>query len=264
MSFDLPNLNKPQNKAEKESVTNAFLREQIRLPEEKWSPEFRKLVDDEARESVLFMERRQRIGNGEEVEVEESPDAKYEHTFRRYLEQLGLREEELKGKRIMDLGAGDGEFIKYLVSKGITSEAYGIDINPDEDFLEQGFENHLFKGSSEEDLPVQGLDYIVASRAIWHDWKDRNGHAMNVEIVLEKSLSALNEKGEMRIYPIEEDAKRNLDNNGYAAEQQKKWDALLPVIAEKYGMKYEIEPRNIFVNAGNGDVTLQSVLILRK
>ena len=77
MSFDLPNLNKPQNKAEKESVTNAFLREQIRLPEEKWSPEFRKLVDDEARESVLFMERRQRIGNGEEVEVEESPDAKY-------------------------------------------------------------------------------------------------------------------------------------------------------------------------------------------
>ena len=262
MNSELPTFNTPQKQSEKPSIPNTFLREQIRLPEEEWDMEFRILVDKMIKESIKWNDLRLKIRNREEAKDEESPEAKHEQTFRRYLKELGLNEDELRGKRIMDLGFGDGGLVKHLIAKGIAPESYGVDTHPIERTGE-GFDGHLFQQSSEEDFPVQNLDYILAIRSVWHDESDKDGYVMNVENILEKSLFALKEGGEMRIYPIEENAKRNSDK-GFAEDQQKRWDAVLLAMSKKYRLKYYVEPRNIFVNPSNRDVTLQSVLIIRK
>ena len=266
------NLNSIQNnKPENKSATNAFLLEQIHLPQNEWSPEFRKLVEETRKETGEHTFRRLKLRAGREAETEQSPEAEWKDGFDWYEKQLGLSEKELRGKRVMDLGCGEGDFIKHLISKGITRDAYGVDIELDS--AEKEFEGHFFQQPSEEDLPVKDLDYIVASRSIWHDWKWTNGHIMDVEKVLDKSLSALKKGGEMRIYPIEESAVSNLDDEiskKWEADQQQKWDTLLSDMAKKYGVKWTTEPRNLFVNyeietiPSPRHVVLQSVLIIQK
>ena len=262
MSLETSNFNSPQEQPEKGPAKRAFLREQIHLPLEKRSPEFRALVDAEQEDLIRFIEQRKRIRSGEEAEPEESPEAERQHTFDRYMEQLELGEDMLKGKRVMDLGFGTGEFIQHLLSAGITSEAYGIDVHPFRDFKDDGFEGHFFTQSSEEDLPVNNLDYIVAIRSVSHGGQGEDGNVMNVDRVLEKSLAALKEGGEMRIYPVDESAKGNLDTERVHSVQE--WEASLAAMSEKYGLTYEIDPINIFVGQLTKDVTLQSVLIIRK
>jgi len=255
MNFERPNFNNEPNKSEQESIAPDFLQEQVRLPKEQWNEKFGKLIEEKTREN-------QQAQKGvEEEEVIESPEVLRERTFKRYIEGLGLSEESLKGKTVLDLGSGEGEFVKSLIEKDITPKAYGIDAELDESATEDRFKKHLIRGNFEEDLPVQNVDYVVSvgavSNGIWG-----GEEAMNIRRIVGKSLASLKEDGEMRIYPIQEAAQAT-PLKGLQASQEK-WKELLAEISETQNVECNIEPRNIKVSGEDNDVILESVLVIRR
>jgi len=255
MRFEKINFNKEYSKLEQEPVTPDFLQKQVRLPKEQWDEKFKKLVEEKTKENQQAQE------NVEEEAAVESPEVLRERTFKRYIGGLGLSEESLKDKRILDLGCDKGEFVKSLIEKGITSEAYGVDIGLEESVTEDKFNKHLFRGNFEEDLPVQNIDYVVSvgavSNAIWG-----GKEVMNIRGIVEKSLASLKKDGEIRIYPIQEAAKAT-SLKGLQVSQEK-WKELLAEISEAQRVECKIEPRNIKISGKNNDIILKSVLIIRR
>ncbi len=255
MSFERPNFNKEHSRSGQESITPDFLQEQVRLSKDQWDEKFRQLVEEKIRENQQAQE------CIEGKSIVESPEALRERTFKRYIEGLGLSEESLRGKKVLDLGCGEGEFIKFLIEKDITPEAYGIDVKIDKTIIEDKFKKHLIRGNFEEDLPVQNVDYIVSvgavSNAIWS-----GKEVMNIKRILEKSLASLKKDGEIRIYPIQEAAEAT-PLEGLRASK-KKWEELLAEISEAQKVECKIEPRNIKVSGKNNDVILESVLIIQR
>ena len=251
MSFERPNFNSEFSKSEQESIDPDFLQEQIRLPEAQWGEKFRQLIQEKVREN------QQESDDG----PEESPEMLRERTFKRYTEGLGLDEAKLKGKKILDLGSGEGEFVKSLIEKDITPEAYGIDADLGEAVIEDKFKSHILQGNFEEDLPVKNADYVISvgavSNGIWG-----GEEAMDIRRIVEKSLASLKEDGEIRIYPIQEAAKAT-PLEGLQASQQK-WNELLAEISETQKVECKIEPRNIKVAGKDNDVILESVLVIRR
>lgn len=251
MSFENPTFNTEPKKSEQEKMTPDFLQEQIRLSKDQWSEEFKQLIEEKIKDN------QQEQGK----EAEESPEVLRERTFKRYVDGLGLDEENLRDKRVLDLGSGEGEFVKSLIEKGVTPEAYGLDAQTDESVVEDKMKGHLLKGNFEEDLPVQNIDYVVSvgavSSGIWG-----GEEVMDIRRIIEKSLASLKEGGEIRIYPIQEAAKAN-PLEGLQASQEK-WKELLEEISESQKVECKIEPRNIKVAGNSGDVILESVLIIRR
>lgn len=251
MNFERPNFNTEFSKSEQEPVTPDFLREQVRLPKDQWSEKFNQLIEEKTREN------QQENTAG----AEESPEVLRERTFKRYVDGLGLDEARLRGKKILDLGSGEGEFVKTLIEKGVTPEAYGVDVELDETVIEDRFKNHLVRGNFEEDLPVQNVDYVVSVGAVSNGiWGDEE--AMNIRRIVEKSLASLREDGEIRIYPIQEAAKAT-PLEGLQASQQK-WKELLAEISETQKVECKIEPRDIKVAGNSNDIILESVLVIRR
>ena len=251
MIFRESNLEAELEKNRDQPLTPDFLAEQIRLPKDQWDERFSKLIEQKIREN-------------QQVKIEEkkeSPEILFEKTYRRYSEGLGLNDEILRNKKIIDLGTGSGEFVKYLIENGITKEAYGIDIQLDESLIEEKFKSHLLHGNFEKDLPIQNADYIISlgavSNAIWC-----GEETMNIRSIIEKALASLKEDGEIRIYPIQEAAKAT-PLEGLEASR-KKWDELLKEISETLKIEYKIEPRNIKVSGKNNDIILESVLIIKR
>ncbi len=254
--FEKQNFNKNEtNVSEQKLLTRDFLEVQVRLPRDQWNENFRQLVEKKIREN-------QQIQSGIEKSIrDESPEFLRERTFQRYMEGLGLSEESLRGKKVLDLGCGEGEFVKYLIEKGITSEAYGIDINLDENAIEDKFKKHLRRGNFEEDLPVQNVDYIVSVGAVSNGvWAGEE--VMDIRKIVEKSLASLKNDGEIRIYPLQESAEAT-PLAGLQASQ-KKWEELLKEISETQNVECKIEPRNIKVSGKENSIILESVLIIRR
>src|SRR3989344_501048 len=236
-------------KFEQEPVSPDFLQEQIRLPRNQWSEKFRQLFEEKIAEN-----QREKVD-----EPEESPESAQERTFRRYIEGLGLDESKLRNKKVLDLGCGEGEFVRSLMEKGITSEAYGIDEQLNEISVEDKLKPYLLRGNFEEDLPVQNADYVISvgagSLCIWAGEEE-----MNIRRIVEKSLASLKADGEIRMYPIQEAAKAT-PLPGLEASQQK-WSEVLSEISENQGVEYRIEPRNIRVIGRMNDIILESVLVI--
>ncbi len=255
MYLEKPNLGNESSKFEQESITFNFLQEQVRLPKNQWDEKFKQLIEEEARKNQQMQE------SIEGVEVEESSEVLRERTFKRYVEGLGLNEESLQGKRVLDLGCGEGEFVKFLIEKDIAAESYGVDAELDETTIEDRFQKHFVRGNFEKNLPVQNVDYIVSvgavSNAIWG-----GEERMNIRRIIEKSLFSLKENGEIRIYPIQEAAKAT-PLTGIQASLEK-WKKLLLEISEEQKIECRIEPRNIKVSGKDNDVILKSVLIIRR
>lgn len=255
MNSEKPNFNYESKKSEQESITPDFLQEQIRLPKNQWDQRFKELIEEKIKENQRFQE-----GINEE-KLEESPEILEKHIFQRYVKGLGLNEESLKGKRILDLGCGKGEFIQYLIKQGITSEAYGIDAKIDKITIKDRFKKHFIKGNFEESLPVKNVDYVVSVGAVSNGiWNGKE--VMNIRRVIENSLLSLNENGEIRIYPIQEPSKAT-PLEGLKASL-KKWKELLTEISQTQKVEYQIKPINIKVSGKNNDIILESVLIIRK
>ncbi len=173
---------------------------------------------------------------------------------------LGLDKNEIKDKRILDLGCGDGEFVKYCIENGITREAYGIDANLDVALVEDKFREHLGVANFTENLPVKEVDYMVSvgavSLGVW-----AGEESMDMRRIIEKALASLGTGGEIRISPLEESAVATPLIG--IEESHKKWDELLADISKTQGVECKIEPRNIKVIGNNNDIVLESVLVIK-
>ena len=163
----------------------------------------------------------------------------------------------------MDLGTGGGEFVKSLIEKGITAEAYGIDVQVDEASIEDKFKSHITKGNFEEDFPVKNVDYVISVGAVSNGvWGGEE--VMDIRRIIENSLDSLKEDGEIRIYPIQEAAKATPTPLVGLEGSQQKWGELLAEISETQGVEWKSEARNIKVTGNNNDIILESVLIIQK
>lgn len=236
---------------EMESLSPKYLQEQINLPKSRWGEDFKKLIEEKTKENQ----------DKKTDESIESPNVLLERAFKRYMNGLGLDEGTLKDKKVLDLGSGDGEFVKLLIEREITSDAYGIDAELEEKAIENKFNGHFFKGNFEENLPIKNNDYVVSigavSNGIWG-----NEEIIDIKRVVEKSFDSLKDGGEMRIYPIQEAAGATPLEG--LEESRKKWDELLKEISEVQEIEYRIEPRNIKVDGRDNDIILESVLVMKK
>ena len=231
-----------------------FLQQQIRLPKEQWDERFRQLIDKETIEN-------QKAIRGEPEVHSESPETYLRSTFERYIKGLDVTEDDVKDKRILDLGSGDGEFVESLIKKGITKEAYGLDANLDNIAIKPELKEHFFKGTFEDTLPLQNLDYIVSvgavSNAVWNSEK-----LQDIEGIIKNAIASLKKDGQMRIYPM-----RELPEDSTLEEFKESneiWNGLLEKLQQEHVIEYHIEPRDIRVTGNNNDIFLQCVLIIKK
>ncbi len=248
-------LNITHTKLKRGPLNPDFLREQIHLSKDQWNEEFRQIVDEKIQKYKQSL-----LEQDKEYEIE-TPEVSRENTFKRYTKGLDLDESKLKDKKILDLGCGEGEFVKYLIEKGITTEAYGIDNALDKSTIEDKLQSNFTQGNFEKDLPVKDADYIVSlgsvSNGVWG-----GEEVMNIGRIIEKSLSSLKENGEIRIYPLQEASKATplpiLDKS------TKKWNEILQKISETQEMEFKIEPRDIEIMGKDMEIVLYSVLIIHK
>ncbi len=237
---------------EKESLGPEFLAEQARLPREEWDERFRILVAKKSEENQKV------IAEG----VEEGPESPEERVFRRYCDGLGLDEESLHGKRIVDFGCGEeGEFVKYCIEHGITTEVYGVDAQVDESLVEEKFKKHLVKGYFEDEAPVRDADYVISVGAVSNEiWGGETQG--DIEKILARAVDALKDGGEIRMYPIQE-AARATPLEGLAASRER-WKEILDAFAADHGVEYRLEPRDIKVAGNDNDIILESVLVMKR
>jgi cyclopropane fatty-acyl-phospholipid synthase-like methyltransferase len=251
MSFEKPDFGVEPSKIEQEPLSPHFLEEQIRLTEAEWDKRFHQLIEEKIRESE----------RGPVDEPEATPEIVREQTFKRYIEGLGLNVEQLQGRKVLDLGSGEGEFVQYLIERGITREAYGVDAELDENSVETNLKDHLVRGNFEEDLPIKDVDYVVSVGAVSLGVTGGE-EIMNIQQIVKKSLASLKEGGEIRIYPIQEAAKATPAEG--LVQSRRKWEELMSVISQEQDVEYKIEPRDVKVSGKDNDIFLNSVLIIRK
>jgi hypothetical protein len=257
----------PPNEAEK--ITPEFLAQQARLPRDQWSEEFKIYIDEIIQENIRMRERK-----WTEEERSSSPEAEEEITYERYLSGLRLDEAELRDKVILDLGSGDGEFVKYCIDKGITQNAYGIEArlanenNPVEEAghdqvkIDERYRKNFFAQNYGKEFPVHNADYVISMASVtnmdWdgEEWKD-------VVTVLQNSLAALKESGEVRLWPIQEPAEATPVEGENGINQA--WKEKLDTFASENHVQWELRPTGVIVTGNNNDqIYLNSVLILRK
>jgi hypothetical protein len=174
-----------------DSEFRKFLADQIVLSRSEWSPEFKKYVADKIEERKKF----------EEETIELTPKQEQEKVYSRYLKSLDLSEDDLKGKKIIDLGSGESEFVSQIIDRNISDDVYGIDVKPDTSNLDEKHKKYILQGNFQEKLPVGGADYVISVGAVTNGiWGGEDN--MDMENVLKNALDAIRDDGELRIWPI--------------------------------------------------------------
>lgn len=247
-----------------ENMTSNFLEEQINFSPEKWDLRFKKLIKKLKEENQKRLERDRKIARGEPVEEEKPMSLK--ELSKAYLSYLALKEEQLKGKRILDLGCGsDGYFIRYLLKYGITSEAYGLDLGIDEKLIEPEHLGHFYQGEYRGEFPVKDLDYIISRAAVSKDllgsefMKEKFNIVKNI---ISNCLAVLKEDEEIRFSPILKASVATPD--GLGKGDRENWNKFLKEIAEELKIEYEFKPVSVGVATRDNDIFLRYVLIIRK
>lgn len=151
----------------------------------------------------------------------ENLPSKQEEVFNWYLEDFGLKVENLKNKTILDVGSGMvPNFVEYCLEKGITDKAYAVDHWPfgheiesfstDEDleyverFPLEGVKHlkskkHFIQAEGEQ-LPIRKgfkFDFILMRAAL--------GQESNITALIKELVSYLRHGGELRLAPVWEE-----------------------------------------------------------
>jgi len=224
-----------------------FLAKQIALPEEKWDEKFKQYIEQKNNDLL------------QEI-PERNPEEEQEWNFQRYLKSLDLKKEGLVNKRILDLGCGEGDFIKFCLGQGISTEVYGLDIQLEPEETNPGFRKYFLKGDFEEELPIKELDYIISVAAV--DAPCSQEIERDLRKILILAFMAIKHDGEIRIFPIR---KTGIRSGLRAIEfSYKKWMEILERLSAKGLIDYELKPIDIRVAGNKPDVWLEQVLIIKK
>jgi len=227
-----------------------FLAEQVSLPREKWDERFKDYLEKKWQE-----ETKKQGGVPKPF-----PHETKEKDLKRYLEKLDLSIEELKGKRILDLGCGDGNFVKECLDKKITEDAFGFDYRIEPEAVPSEYRGHLIRADFEEEFPMKTFDLIEAFASL--EAPSFIGEKKNPKKSLLFALEALKEDGEIRIFPVR---KAPPQSGLLGVEYSKKiWQEILRELKDEKGIKWESRPINIRVAGKNKDVWLEELLIIKK
>ena len=218
-------------------------------------------------ENKIILKKR---GEGKQLEdIDYRPPLSLEeerkYDFEKYLKGLNLNLEDLRGKRILDLGCGPGGFVKECTDRGL-AEVYGLDLNIDPEKLEEKYKNHFLKGDFKEELPLKDLDLIVSHGAVGPG-RDREQDLIKI---ITRALESIKEDGEIRISPIHKVLYRapGTDCHKSAEFERKKWQEALDHLSSKGLINYELRPiriGNVFNEIGDEpDIWLTEVLVLKK
>ncbi len=246
MSLEKLNTNLYENK--KSPEFRDWLESQAMSLPEKWDAGFRNYIDKKYTES---QEQEGEKGN---------PERTRQDTWERYLDGLDLKEEDLKDRRVLDLGCEAGDFVISCLDKDLTEDAYGLDMELKGEALEEKYKKHFFQGNFKDELPVKNLDYIFSIGAV--------SLFINKETVkpigetIRNSIAVLNKGGEIRAYPMPR-APEHSDLRG-AKESRKAILEILEKLKKELPIEYDFTPIDIKVSGKNKDMWLEDVLTIKK
>jgi SAM-dependent methyltransferase len=228
------------------------LREQFLLPERDWNDKFKEYVEQLIQEKI-------------EIESRETDQAweekSGERTFSRYLKGLDFKEEDLKGKSILDLGCGeDGEFIQECLKRGIGEKFLGVDSRIDDNIENK---EHFIKGDY-NNLPFtenDKFDYIFSVGAV-----GSCGEEESFKETLKEAIKFIKDDGELKFYPLLKASPETEENLAGIFESEEKMQEILKTLPREMGLTYEIVPIDIKLTGPNSkpDVLLDQLLTIKK
>jgi len=128
--------------------------------------------------------------------------------------------------------------------------------------IDERYRKNFFAQNYGEALPVRNADYVISMASVtnmdWdgEEWKD-------VVNVLQNSLAALKENGEIRLWPIQEAAEATPVEGEDTTNQA--WRGKLDAFALENHIQWELRPTGVIVTGNdNNQIYLNSVLILRR
>lgn len=233
-----------------------FLLEQISLPRDKWSDEFKEYVEKKRREVKA-------------LENDESPELSSEENqvevFDDYLRDLSVEDnpEYFRDKDVIDLGCGEGEFVLECLKKGEVKSIYGLDLNIKKELFSRDSEDNFVEADFTEKLPFKSADCIISDGGISTLTFEENGEE-SLEKLLRNSLDVLTEDGEIRIAPIHKYSHSDIELAGLDSSIDK-LAKVLKRLSQENLIDFKFEPIDIQVSGKNyKDVWLWETLIVRK
>ncbi len=138
--------------------------------------------------------------------------------FHNYLDDLGLAEADIKGKKVLDAGAGARTFASYCIKNGVNNEIYSLEPRVGESYPEeekelaiildeetkQQIDSKTVKAVAEQ-MPFQDQSMdLVLIRAAMPGFDSGMGEEMRFSIqrVFDEIVRVLTSGGEARLYPI--------------------------------------------------------------
>lgn len=230
-----------------------FLLEQIELPETEWQEEFEKYLKQKVKEKDEIKRQLQR-------KIERSEKEVREQEFQRYLKGLDLEIKNLRRKRILDLGCGEGNFVKECLRRGITDQIYGLDIRLDFREIEKEYQGYFIRSDFEKDLPLSNLDLIISVGAL--EAREEGSELRKPAQTIKWALGALRPSGEIRIYPIYRVSPAGGPKGIEQARYQ--WAKVFEELNRQGGIEWQLRPVDIWVTGEKPDIWLEEVLIIKR
>lgn len=236
-----------------------FLAEQVFLPKEKQDEKFKNYVE----KKYKFWQ--ENIRYAKECSATEIK----ERSFKIYLKYLDISENELKDKKILDLGCGkEGNFVKDCLEKGITPNIYGLDRKIEPDKFNKDIKQHFFRGDYSKKIPDGDYDYIISvDTPLGPSLSDRfEEKDVDCKKTISLALKSLKEDGEFRISHMGETGMEG----GRTSILMKKWQNILKSLAKEKKIEYQFQPVDIAVSGTHTasgihkSVLLEEVLIIKK
>ena len=239
----------------KKSFKN-FLLEQISLPRDKWSDEFKEYVEEKRREAKA-------------LENDESPDPSFEENqikvFNNYLRDLNIEDnpEYFKDKVVIDLGCGEGEFVLECLERGEVESIYGLDLSIKKELSSGSSKDNFIEGDFTKTFPFKKADCIISDGSINDLIFDEN-ESENLEKLFRNSLDILTENGEIRIAPLHKYYHSEIELAGVDFSIDK-LSKVLKKLSEENLIDFKFEPIDIQVSGKDyKDVWLWETLIIKK
>jgi SAM-dependent methyltransferase len=238
-----------------------FLRQQFDIfntDRQKCDPGFLSFIEEKIRENQKEIAESMDEKEGEETESEPElplPEQQRE-AFDGYLKCFEFSPSDFLGKRVLDIGCGEGKFVEYCIENGVTNNAFGIDLSEYAGKLKDNFKSKDFSDTSE----FQDIDYAVsrnsAAAFIWE--------TIDPAKTLQNWLDSLGTGGQIRIYPVVDiEATAKADEYSYLSNYGQ-WLSLLQKFSAEGKIEFELIAKSIAAVGKDNVIILNHLLVIKK